>query len=97
MPAQHYVPKRISDVKKADSRVSLMGTVVSSSENSLVIEDSSGRAEIFSEQQVDVGKLVRVFCTNVDGRLKADAVQSLNGLDLNLYLKVQELYRKVGV
>lgn len=97
MPAQHYVPKKISDVKKTDSRIALMGTVVSASENSLVVEDSSGRTEIFSEQQVEAGKLVRVFCTNVDGRLKADAVQSLNGLDLNLYLKMQELYRKVGV
>lgn len=97
MQPQRYFPKKISDVKKTDSRVSVMGTVVSSGENIFEIEDSSGKTEIFSEFPAKVGDLVRAFCTTVDGRLKADAVQSLNGLDLNLYQKVQELYRKVGV
>lgn len=74
-----------------------MGTVVLAGENVFELEDSSGKIEIFSESPANVGDLVRAFCTIVDGRLKADAVQSLNGLDLNLYQKVQELYRKVGV
>ncbi len=97
MQPQRYLPKKISEVKRTDSRVSVMGTVFSAGENVFGIEDSSGKTEIFSEFPAKVGDLVRVFCTTVDGRLKADAVQSLNGLDLNLYQKVQELYRKVGV
>lgn len=97
MLAQRYTPKKISDVKKSDARISVVGEVKSSGENVFMLEDDSGKMEIFSERPAQSGDLVRVFCTVVDGRLKADAVQSLNGLDLNLYQKVQELYRKVGV
>ena len=96
MQPQRYAPKKISDVKKADTRVSVTGSVVATGENVFEIEDASGKAEVSSEFAAKVGDLVRAFCTVADGKLKADAVQSLNGLDLNLYQKVQELYRKVG-
>lgn len=97
MMPQRYVPKKISSVKNSDARVSLMGKIISSEENTFVIEDSSGKTEVVSEKPVEAGSVVRVFCTNVDGRLKADAVQSLNGMDLNLYQKTEELYRKAGL
>lgn len=97
MQAQRYVPKKISDLKKTDSRISLVGKVVSSSQNSFVLQDGSGEAEIFSDAQVQEGSLARIFCNSIDGRLKAEVVQSLNGLDLNLFQKAQELYRKVGI
>jgi len=97
MQPQRYVPKKISEVKPTDSRVAVMGNIDLTNDNAFMIEDDSGKAEVFSENPVQAGQLVRVFCSVVDGRLKADAIQSLNGLDLNLYQKVQELYRKVGV
>lgn len=97
MQAQRYVPRKVSDVKSSDSRVSIVGTVSASGENAFAIEDPTGRADVFSDVPVEQGGLVRAFCTSIDGRLKADAVQSLKGFDLNLFQKAEELYRKVGV
>lgn len=97
MRPQRYVPKRISEIKSSDTRVSVIGKIVEAKNNSIVIEDESGSAEIFSEHPEEVGRLVRIFCTAVEGRLKAEVIQSLNGFDINLYHKVQDLYRKVGV
>ncbi len=96
MRAQRYSPRRVSDVKSGDSRVSIVGEVKSVGDNVFEVIDDSGRAEVFSDTDVKEG-LARVFCTVVDGKLKADVIQSLNGLDLNLYQKAQELYRKVGL
>jgi len=95
--AVHYIPKKISDIKTADSKIVLIGKVLQAGENSFVLDDESGKVEIYSEQAVEVNKLVRVFCVVIEGRLKADVVQSLNGFDTNLYKKVKELYNRAGV
>ena len=97
MLAQRFVPKRISDVRDSDSRISVMGKVVSADGDKFNVEDDSGRLEITSGYPVKEGDMVRVFCVFVDGKPKAEAVQSLNGLDLNLYHKVLGLYRKAGI
>lgn len=97
MLAQRFLPKKISELRDADTRVSLVGKIVSVVDNGFEIEDDSGRKEISSGYPVKEGDMVRVFCTLVDGKPKAEAVQSLNGLDLNLYHKVQGLYRKAGI
>lgn len=97
MQAIHYIPKKISDLKQTDRKVAIMGKIISAEENSFVVDDESGKVEIFSEEPVESNKLVRAFCTVIEGRLKADAVQDLNNFDLNLYRKIKELYRKIGV
>ena len=74
-----------------------MGKVVQAEENSFVVDDESGKVEVFSEEPVEADKIVRAFCTVIDGRLKADAIQDLNNFDLNLYRRIKELYRKIGV
>jgi hypothetical protein len=97
MQAQRYIPRRVGDVNKLDSRVALVGKVVAVKGNAFDLRDEWGQVEIFSDTEQREGDSVRVFCTVIDGRLKADAIQSLNGLDFKLYQKVQELYRKVGL
>lgn len=97
MQASRYLPRRISEVSKSDSRVSIMGTVASVKEGAFEITDGSGSVEISSDASVKEGDTVRAFCNVIDGRLKSEAVQSLNGLDLNLYQKAQELSRKIGI
>ncbi len=96
MPTR-YIPKKISEIKKTDSTISLVGKIVQISENEFVLQDETGRIGIFSEEKVGEGKIVRVFCSTVDGNLKADTIQSLNGFDVNLYNKVKELYSKAGL
>jgi len=97
MQAQRYFPKRIADVKKTDSRVAVIGKVAATKGSAFELQDDSGSVEIFSEVEQKERDMVRAFCAVIDGRLKADAIQSLNGLDFKLYQKVQELYRKVGL
>ena len=94
MIPERYFPKKISEMRESDSRIALMGTVVSTADSGFVIEDASGRTEITSGYPVKEGDMVRVFCTAGGRNVKADVVQSLNGLDINLYHKAEELYRK---
>ena len=97
MLAQRYLPRKVSEVTKSDSRVSIVGTVASVKEGAFEIRDGSGSVEISSDAVVKDGDTVRAFCNVIDGRLKSEAVQSLNGLDLNLYQKAQGLYRRIGI
>lgn len=92
----HYLPKKISSVSKSDSKVSVVGTVSEVSENSFVLDDGTGKMEIISDQPVEKDETVRVFCSSVEGKLKADTIQSLKGFDLNLFKRIEELYRKEG-
>jgi len=93
----HYLPKKISLISATDSKIALVGTVSEVSENSFVLNDDTGKLEIVSDQPVEKGEIVRLFCSSIDGKLKADVIQSLKGFDLNLFKKVEELYSKEGL
>jgi|Deesub1362B_J571_1020462.scaffolds.fasta_scaffold66696_1 hypothetical protein len=93
----HYVPKPIAQVKDSDTRVALVGKVVEVKEGSFVLEDETGRKEIVSDKHVEVGKVVRVFCSQSEGKLSADIVQDMSKLDVNLFKRVRKLYERVGV
>ncbi len=97
MPVSNYTPKHISEVSPRDSRVSITGSVDTVGENLFVLDDGTGKIEISSEVPVQKNKLVRVFCSVVDERLKADIVQDMEGFDLELFKKVKELYNRAGV
>ena len=93
----HYTPKQISEVNPSDSRVSILGKIINISDNSFILDDDSGKIEIVSDVQTEKNKLVRVFCSVGEEKLKADIVQNMEGLDLNLFKKVKELYNTSGV
>ncbi len=93
----HYKPRKISQITSSDSKVALVGTVSQVNENSFVVDDGTGKAEISSDIKVEENKIVRVFCMASGGKLKADIVQNLENLDLNLFKTVEELYSKAGV
>jgi len=94
----HYKPKKISEIDtKADTRVSLQGKVSSILENRFVLDDGSAKVEIVSEMIPGQNKQVRVFCSVLNEQLKAEVIQDLNNLDLDLFNKVKELYSKSGV
>jgi len=95
-----YVPKKISELNaKIDLRVAIMGKIISSEEKKFILSDESGRIEINFENAgcLAAGSLVRVFCTISNDALKADAVQDLSTLDADLFMKIEELYRKAGL
>lgn len=97
MSSLRYVPRQISEVTSNDSRVSIIGNVTAVGESSFVLDDDTGKIEIISDASVEKNKLVRVFCSVVEEKLKADIVQNVEGLDLNLFKKVKELYNSSGV
>jgi len=94
----HYVPKNISGINlKTDRNISIIGKIVDSGENVFTIEDGSGKVDVVFEGEAEKGKLVRVFCSVLEGQLKADAIQDLKGFDLKLFNRVKELYNKAGI
>jgi len=93
----NYKRKLISQVTKEDSRVAVIGKVLEIGNNSFVLQDDTGTTEVFSDIPAEKDKLVRVYCSVIEGQLKADVIQDLTGFDLNLFKKVEELYNKAGV
>lgn len=94
---ERYIPRKISEINKTDTRVAIIGTVVENRENSFILKDDKSEVEVESDKKPEKNKLVRVFCSVTNDKIKADIVQSLDGLDLNLFKKVEELYNKSGV
>ncbi len=106
MRAERYVPKRISEVDNNSNKVSIVGNVVDVKENSVILEDDTGKIEIFlKESSYDLirelpgydGKTVRAYCVLDGDRLMLDVLQLMDGIDLNLLKTVDELYSKAGV
>lgn len=95
----HYKPKKISEINpKTDQKIALIGKIVEiTPNNSFILDDETAKAEIFFDKDVELDQTIRVFCSIEDNYLKADIVQSINGFDLDLFKKVEELYRKAGV
>ncbi len=91
-----YKLKKINEIGKEDY-ICIIGKVVNLGENSFLIQDETGMIEISSEFKVEKGKVVRVFCRRVNNMLKAEIIQDLSSMDLNLFKKVEELYNEVGV
>ncbi|MEM5882826.1 MAG: hypothetical protein QXQ77_01120 [Candidatus Aenigmatarchaeota archaeon] len=98
MPILHYKPKKVAEINfEKDSRIALVGKVLEQLENSFILEDETGNVEIFFEGRLRKNQIVRAFCSVLENQLKADIIQSLNGLNLELFRKVEEMYKKAGL
>jgi len=94
------IEKRVSDIQPdSDVRVRLMGTVIDSGPNSIVLDDGSGKVEIYFEEQPKVrnGQLIRIITRIlplIDGfECRGEVIQTLDGFNLELYKKVKEIVR----
>lgn len=65
-------------------------------DRSFILDDGTGKVEVFFDGSISA-KLVRAFCSVSEGRLNADSIQSMDGLDLNLFKKVEDLYSRYYV
>ncbi|MBI2545017.1 MAG: hypothetical protein HYW22_00240 [Candidatus Aenigmarchaeota archaeon] len=97
MSAQHYVPKTVSQIDSKDFKVCLIGNVIATTGSSFILDDGTGRIEISTDRLLPKNKLVRAFCSMNEDRLQADVIQDVEGIDLNLFKKVNELYNTAGV
>ncbi len=92
-----YKLKKISEIDfNKDKKISVVGKILDVNEKFFVLSDGKNKVEILSEEKVEIGQIVRVFCSIEENKIKADIIQNLNGLDLNLYKEVEELYSKMG-
>ncbi|MEM0473544.1 MAG: hypothetical protein QXF88_02385 [Candidatus Aenigmatarchaeota archaeon] len=101
-----YALKRINEVDPdIDYKVKIIGLIVDKSDNSIILDDGKDKVKVYVEvdqsENLSIHQLVAVFGSTIpseDGfELKADIVQDLTSLNLNLYKKVHELYKKLGV
>ena len=103
----HYVKRKIPEINPdTDLKVKVLGFVVDKKDDTLMIDDGSGKVKVFVDipnvmEKINVNQLVRVFGSTLpteDGfEIKADVIQDLSNLNINLYKKVEELYNKMGV
>ncbi|MFH0929389.1 MAG: hypothetical protein V1818_03470 [Candidatus Aenigmatarchaeota archaeon] len=80
-----------------DVRLRLTGTVIDSSPNSVVIDDGTGKVEIFLEKDpmVRQGQMIRVITRimpMIDGfECRGEAIQNMDGFNIDLYKKAKEI------
>ncbi|MBI4015296.1 MAG: hypothetical protein HY362_01090 [Candidatus Aenigmarchaeota archaeon] len=94
------VEKSISDVDpEKDVRVRLLGTVIAADDSSIIVDDGTGKTEVVFENpdligSAGVGKRVRVVARVLpllEGfECRGEAVQDLEGFNLELYRKARE-------
>jgi hypothetical protein len=98
------IPKRISELRASDERVMVVGMVVNKGESEFVLDDGSGQLTVVLEDpslvdEIGVGSKVRVFGNPMEAEggieLRADILQKADSLDLKLYEKVREEWRKL--
>lgn len=92
-----YSEKYIKDLSPSDTFVSLSGVVVSRSDGSFILDDSTGELPVLLSA-ADLPPHIRVFGRLLpydDGfRLQGDFFQDLSKIDKLLYKKVKDLLNK---
>lgn len=96
------IEKKISEIKpESDVRVRILGTVIGLNNNSIVIDDGTGKIEInFDEQPsyINQGQLVRVITRVlplVDGfDCRGECIQVLDNFDVKLYRTAKEIIKR---
>ena len=103
----HYVKRKIEEINpETDLKVKIMGFVVDKKDDTVILDDGSKTAKVFVDnitivEKMNINQLIRIFGstlpTDEGFEIKADVVQDLSNLNINLYKKVEELYNKMGV
>ena len=103
----HYEKRKIPEINPdVDLKVKVLGFVVDKKDDTILLDDGSGKVRVFIDmpemmERIDLNKLIRVFGSTlpIDNgfEIKADIVQDLSDLNIDLYKKVEELYNNMGV
>ena len=93
------IEKSISDINPAkDIRIRILGTVIGTSDKSLMIDDGSGKVQVIFESPTSYlkeGQFIRVITRvlpTVDGfECRGEAIQNLENFDINLYKDTKKI------
>jgi hypothetical protein len=105
MPEEKLIRRRLPAVEKiisdihpdSDVRIRVLGTIIDMGPNSIVLDDGSGKIEIYFEEMPNVkqGQMVRVITRIIpliDGyECKGEVLQTLEGFNLELYKKARAM------
>ena len=87
--------RKIADINpETDVRVRIFGHVIDKTEGVLVVDDGSAKAEVISDQfdAFDIDDTVRIFARVLaleqGFELRAEIIQKMNEMDMELYRKV---------
>ena len=96
------VEKSIADIQpESDVRIRLIGTVIDTTPNSVIIDDGTGKLEVYFGEELNVkqGQRVRVVTRIVpliDGfECRGEVLQTLEGFDVGLYKKAREIVKNI--
>lgn len=92
--------KLVSEILPNDIRVRILGTVIDKGENSIVMDDGSGRLEVVTEGQApEMGKMVRVVTRILPMtggfEARAECMQDMAGFDVELYRRARDVANRV--
>jgi len=91
------VERRISEIMAEDMRVSVIGTVIDKQDDSIMLDDGTGKISIGFDSSVDVetDQLVRVFGRVIPieqgFELQGEIIQDMSSVDKELLRKLRSL------
>ncbi len=105
MPEEKLIKRRLPSIEKcisdihpdSDVRVRIMGTIIDMGPNSLVLDDGTGKIEVYFEElpKVRQGQFVRVITRIlplIDGfECKGEVLQGLDGFNVEMYKKARTM------
>lgn len=91
------VVKKIADINpEKDVRIRILGRVIDKANEVIVVDDGTGKAEIVTSDlgaDADIDDVIRVFTRVLpleEGfELRAEIIQDMNSLDMELYKKIK--------
>ncbi|MFH1229548.1 MAG: hypothetical protein V1678_03940 [Candidatus Aenigmatarchaeota archaeon] len=105
MPEEKLIRRRLPAIEKiisdihpdSDVRIRVLGTIIDMGSNSIVLDDGTGKIEVYFEElpEVKQGQMVRIITRIIpliDGyECKGEVLQKLDGFNIELYKKARSL------
>jgi uncharacterized protein YdeI (BOF family) len=90
------VIRRIEDISD-EPRISVVGTVIKSGEAEFILDDGTGQLTVITTEDVEVAEkdIVRVIGKVYGKTLEAEIVRTMDDLNMQLYIKMYELRKKI--
>ncbi len=89
---------KIANIRESGAKICIVGVVIHSAENFLVVEDGSGKAKVYygNIEPFDLSSLILVAGNVLSGEgelkeIQANAIADLSGIDLRLLRRAIEL------
>jgi len=76
---------------KENSKVSISGFIIAKNENSIILDDNTGKIPVIIETNLELNTFVRIFGQHVNGSLQGHLIQNLNNINKQIYNKVRKL------